>query len=145
MDSESNPETPVSEEPLRAPHSPSDVELWSRFGAAVEAGLRRVSSVLANSGYIGEHLEWPELRWRTNGLPSLCDKYHAPKNYANALRAPIGRESTEIEVAFRNEPAFVALCEYARKHPRISHHLGTPDPDKLIDSALEMLLGDIID
>jgi hypothetical protein len=124
---------------------PSDLKLWACFGAAVESGLRRVNRILASSGYIGPHFEWPELTWRKNGLPSITEKFDAPKDYSGALRTSLSPGTPETEAQFENEPAFVALCEYVRKHPRLSHHLGTPDPDQLIDSALKTLIGDTLD
>jgi len=129
--------------------SPKDPHFFELFCGAIETGLEYVRIAESGKTHIGKHDNWPELQWRDNGLPFIFNSSDGPKNYGDVIKGLYsvlyGLISGEAPPDFSKEPAFLALVEYAKRHPRLNkyltfdreHNLGTAGLLSRVASVLD--------
>lgn len=133
----------LSEAELSDETVPRDPVMMRLFADAVEVGMALVQQFKAEKRYIGQHVSWPTLQYRENGLPTFSENlFSGPTDYSHIF-FPI----SEPRIEFISVPAFQALLtfarsnEYIRKHFKLSeegdHHVG--------NVAIMSTVGDIID
>jgi len=127
---------------------PIDQKLFGLVCRAMVTALNYVREAGSGKTHVGDHANWPELRYHDNsGLPWVANYPVGPKNYGDAisgtyslLSAPLGNEPA---LDFRKEANFVELAAYAKTHPRVREYLGLGHD--IGDIRLLSLVSDILD
>ncbi|MFN0168669.1 MAG: hypothetical protein ACKV22_19775 [Bryobacteraceae bacterium] len=127
------------------PHA-RDATLFAAFAEAVSKALEYVRRRQAETQTISTHADWPELRWRENGMPSFSTKFNAPKDYADALLPTfgyLGSSTGEKKPEFTKEGAFLRLMECLRANPRTAQHCRADL--RIFEAHVRVLVGSLTD